>query len=591
VRTIRATGPERSAADVDDALVRRLLDAARQHTGMETAWLSRLAGSEQSFEFVQGQLAGISVEGTSVPASESYCARVLDQRLPNVVPDTRSDPRTVSLAGTRQLGIASYAGVPVRLGDGEVYGVLACVSAGVRPGLGDRAIGSLEVLAGLLGTELQAQRQRREAAECRRQAVVDALEAGLEIVYQPIVDLRTGAIVGAEALARFAAPPADPELWFRDAADVQLGQDLQLAAVAEALRHLDELPPDVYLAVNASPSVIIDPRLHALVAPVAAGRLVVEITEHAAVDDYEELAEAIATLRAQGVRLAIDDAGAGFSSLRHVLRLRPDIIKLDMSITRNVDSDPVRRALAEALVTFAGVVGATLVAEGVESRGELDALLALGASSAQGFFLRRPAILPLPDEVPGPTPRIVRLPAAPPPFADVPEGPEPDRDDLTGLVMPMLDEILALTGLECAYVATLDHELGIVEAAYVRNTDGYHVPLGAQMPWEDSLSKICHDRGIRWTAEVPDDLGDRATYGVQTYVSVPVEAPDGRLLGSLAAASVKRRYLDAAAYARLQVFARTIAERMVGDDRPARSARAVLLAPPFGGEAGTASTG
>lgn len=401
------------SSDADDAFVRRLLETARARTGMEVAWLSRLAEGRQSYWYTAGGRPAGPDEGSSGPADGSYCQRLLDGRLPPLVPDAAGDPRTAALPATRELAIGSYIGVPVRLGEEEEpFGTLACVSSENSDGLGMRDVGFLEALASLVGSELARQAQRQRADEHRRQVVLHALEAGLEIVFQPIVDLRTAVIVGAEALARFAVPPAGPEAWFSDAGDAELGQALQLAAAAEALRHIDELPDEVYLAVNVSPALIVDQRLHDLMDTVPAGRIVLEITEHAAVDDYEELAAGIERLRARGARLAIDDAGAGFSSLRHVLRLRPDIIKLDMSITRNVDSDPVRRALAEALVTFAGVIGASIVAEGVETRGELDALLALGADSAQGFFLRRPSVLPLPDSVPGPTPSDLALPGS-----------------------------------------------------------------------------------------------------------------------------------------------------------------------------------
>ena len=126
-----------------------------------------------------------------------------------------------------------------------------------------------------------------------------------------------------------------------------------------------------------------------------AKRIALELTEHARVDDYEGLSRVLTPLRDQGMQLAVDDAGAGFASLRHILQLQPDIIKLDMTLTRHVDADGARRALAAALITFAGEIGASIVAEGIESEREIDALVGLGVQYGQGYHLARPG--PLPD--------------------------------------------------------------------------------------------------------------------------------------------------------------------------------------------------
>jgi EAL domain-containing protein (putative c-di-GMP-specific phosphodiesterase class I) len=123
---------------------------------------------------------------------------------------------------------------------------------------------------------------------------------------------------------------------------------------------------------------------------------VVEITEHELIEDYAHLLDALTPLRTAGIRLAVDDAGSGYASLRHILSLQPDIIKLDIALTRGVDTDPVRRALASALVGFARDTGSVIVAEGIETSAELAALQRLGVPLGQGFYLARPGDLPLP---------------------------------------------------------------------------------------------------------------------------------------------------------------------------------------------------
>jgi EAL domain-containing protein (putative c-di-GMP-specific phosphodiesterase class I) len=171
------------------------------------------------------------------------------------------------------------------------------------------------------------------------------------------------------------------------------GIELELHAVKTALAQLEDLRFDAYMSVNASPVTAIAPELAMILAPMPGNRIVLELTEHTRVGDYEELIEALARVRTEGVRVAADDTGAGYSGLQHLLRLSPNVIKLDIALTRHIHADPARRALASALVTFADEIGAALVAEGVESVEELRSLRALGIPAAQGFRLGRPGPL------------------------------------------------------------------------------------------------------------------------------------------------------------------------------------------------------
>jgi EAL domain-containing protein (putative c-di-GMP-specific phosphodiesterase class I) len=247
-------------------------------------------------------------------------------------------------------------------------------------------------VAGTLGQEIDDHVRRALVAERIRSVITDRPPT---VQFQPIADLRDGNVVGYEALARFSATPRrSPDVWFGEAATVGLGTDLEMVAVSNALDHMDRLPPGAYLAVNVSPDTAASAEFAHACRGAPADSLVIELTEHAPVVDYPELTRALAGLRTDGVRLAIDDAGAGFASLRHVLRLQPDIIKLDLALTRGIDTDPVRQALATALISFAGEVGAVIVAEGVESRWEAEALRELGVAFGQGWYVARPGPLP-----------------------------------------------------------------------------------------------------------------------------------------------------------------------------------------------------
>lgn len=230
-----------------------------------------------------------------------------------------------------------------------------------------------------------------------RAAIESAIAAGaFRLVYQPIVHLDTGELAGVEALCRTEdGTPADT--WFQACEHHGLAAAMDAAVVELVLQDFDRLPPG-YVAVNLSATTLAtaSPRLLGLVEAAARERQVVlELTEHAAVTDYPATMVALRSLRRAGVLFAVDDAGAGHSTFRHIIRLRPDIIKLDRSITQRIDDDATRCALVSAMVIFAGEVGAVVVAEGIETDEELATVRSAGVSRGQGYGLARPQPLPL----------------------------------------------------------------------------------------------------------------------------------------------------------------------------------------------------
>jgi PAS domain S-box-containing protein len=214
--------------------------------------------------------------------------------------------------------------------------------------------------------------------------------------FQPICHLGTGEIVGAEALTRFVSSPfRSPDQWFDEADSIGRGVELEFLALETAMLAAADLPAHIYVAVNLSPSACLDPRLSDIVrnSGLKPGRIVVELTERSAVGDYARLAAALAPLRSAGLRIAIDDVGAGFSSMRHILRLSPDLIKLDRTIVAGIDNDPKQRALCAAMVSFSSQIGAGLVVEGIETHAELTAVADMGVNTGQGYLLGRPSVL------------------------------------------------------------------------------------------------------------------------------------------------------------------------------------------------------
>jgi EAL domain-containing protein (putative c-di-GMP-specific phosphodiesterase class I)/YHS domain-containing protein len=205
----------------------------------------------------------------------------------------------------------------------------------------------------------------------------------LHAAFQPIVSLGTGEVVGYEALARFAPVPLQlPEAWFDLAAKAGLTPELEALALRTALAIVERRPPpaDTFVSVNISPLLLDDPRIASPLAgpAVPPGSIVIELTERDRVGDYDALRVAVAPYRARGFRIAVDDAGAGYASLRHITELTPEFVKLDARLIRGLTGDVARQALVRAMTTFVDEIGAVLVAEGVEQSEDLDLLVRTG---------------------------------------------------------------------------------------------------------------------------------------------------------------------------------------------------------------------
>ncbi|HET6510288.1 MAG TPA: EAL domain-containing protein [Baekduia sp.] len=217
--------------------------------------------------------------------------------------------------------------------------------------------------------------------------------------FQPIVDLTTGRAVAYEALARFSSG-SRPDVAFALAREHGVGPELEAAALDAAFRDRDGGDdPDVPISVNVSASALDHPDVRRAL-PRDLSNVIVEITENELVTTESAIAESLAALRARGARVAVDDAGAGYASLRQVLALAPDIIKLDRTLVAGVDRDPAKAALVRALVALGRDLDARVCAEGIEELGELLALADLDVALGQGFHLAppgpgRPAVDPL----------------------------------------------------------------------------------------------------------------------------------------------------------------------------------------------------
>lgn len=379
-----------------DEMLNNALVSVRKHLGMDVAYIVEfLEGAPVLRELDAPGLNPAVGPGPWDSFGELYCRHIADARLPQLMADTGDFELARSLSATATLPVGAHMGVPILDTKGEALGMFCCLSMQPNPSLGDAELQVMRVFADLAAVHVRRRVEGARSIDARRARIRSVIEEeAFSLAYQPIWDLGARRVMGFEALCRFTGQEdAPPDQLFREAAQLGCATELETTVIRRAIKALGVLGEDCYLAVNASAQTVISGALAELKGAAPLHRLVLEITEHDAVEDYAALDEALAPLRAEGLRVAVDDAGAGYASLRHIVLLKPDIVKLDMSLTRHVDADPSRRALASAMSTFCSRVQILLVAEGIETWAELDTLRGLGVPTGQGFHLGRPTTL------------------------------------------------------------------------------------------------------------------------------------------------------------------------------------------------------
>ncbi|MGE0218187.1 EAL domain-containing protein [Mycolicibacterium sp.] len=360
------------------------------------------------------------IQGRVVPVEETFQAYPLASRRPEIIDDTTTDERVTPEVRqlSERMGVRSCLSIPL-LSGGVAIGSLSVVArephaftaddvgpvSSVTEFLGVLISSSTE-LASLLETLLNSRSRSKHsqaAADLLASVVLPelaereelnrviggVLAAGhIDAVFQPIVDLGTGEVKAFEGLSRFASEPArGPDTWIALAHKVHRGVEMELKALRALLRAALAIPDKYLVTVNLSPLALADAGIQEelLAHPRA---LVVELTEREPAPEL--LSVSVEPVRQGKIRLAIDDAGSGFAGLTTILRLRPDIIKLDRELTVDIDTDPSRRALATALTHFAREIGAITVAEGIETDRQMRLLRDIGIQYGQGYFLGRP---------------------------------------------------------------------------------------------------------------------------------------------------------------------------------------------------------
>lgn len=388
------TTPAGPLADelVNDPAIERILETVRGHLGVEIAFVSRYV------EDGQRELTHVSTDldlpigaGFREPREDSYCWHILQGNLPELIQDPADHPLTQQLGITDFLPVGCHVNTPLRLADGTVWGSFCALGRKPDRSMNPRDLAILKSFAGLASERIEGVMEADVSLQQARARVEAMLDGhAVTMFQQPIHDLGTGRPVGVECLARFPdLNKRGPQAWFDDAERTGLGSDLEMTAVRCALDTVGAVPQGMYAAINASPSTIMTGKLREALEQAQVASLVIEITEHQQVEDFPALAQEIARLKSYA-RIAIDDVGTGYSGLRHLIELQPDILKMDMVLTRHCDTDPARRAIAAAMVQFAGDIDARLVAEGVETAEERRVMHDLGVDYGQGYYFARP---------------------------------------------------------------------------------------------------------------------------------------------------------------------------------------------------------
>ncbi|MBI3747377.1 MAG: EAL domain-containing protein [Chloroflexi bacterium] len=375
-----ATSPEEIAAAACAELT--------QLAGIDSAWAVGLSHDHGRVLAVAGVGAGAFPAGQRLP--EALAATLFDRAETGPWaqrwrgrPEFGTFGEAITAAGLHTVIMAPPRGA---------HGVVGVIGLGVHdPANADGLVARLPALAtfgsiiGALVAPGLESRTREQDQQAAIQAILDS--SSFVPFFQPVVDLRDGTIVGYEALSRFS-DGVPPDARFAAAHRAGLGIELEMATLTAAIEAAAVLPPTAYLSLNVSPRLVhagsIGPLLAGVERPIA-----LEITEHTAIDDYAELRRELADL-VPAVRLAVDDAGAGYASFRHILELAPATVKVDMGLIRGIDGDPARQALLAGMADFAVKRRIQLVAEGIETTAELEALRALAVPFGQGYLLGRP---------------------------------------------------------------------------------------------------------------------------------------------------------------------------------------------------------
>ena len=370
-----------------------MIEALRARLDMDVAFVSRQIGTtHRIFTHVAARGVAPLASGDHNPNENSLCWLVIQGKLPERVVDTSHYEAAACLPITDAINVRSHFSVPMRRRDGRVHGSLCCFSYRPRPDVGEREMQMIRSVAAIVSDQIESRIELEERGEEAAEAIARLIiDDALTVSHQPIYDLTDWHLVGHECLMRHRhSPECSPRDLLEQARAAGRKLELELHMARKALATLDPAHPERFIAINVSPETLVSDALARVIPEGLESRLVIELNEAEAATCLAGLKDAIAMWK-ERAWVALNSAGSGFAGLQSLVELGPDIVKIDREFLSGVASEPARRAAVKALVQFAGDTGVTLIAQGVETRADLQALRELGVRFAQGNILGKPA--------------------------------------------------------------------------------------------------------------------------------------------------------------------------------------------------------
>jgi EAL domain-containing protein (putative c-di-GMP-specific phosphodiesterase class I) len=371
-----------------------MIEALRARLDMDVAFVSRQIGTtHRIFTHVAARGVAPLRTGDYNPNENSLCWLVIEGKLPERVTDTSLYDVAACLPITEAINVRAHFSVPLRRRDGRVHGSLCCFSYRPRPDVGEREMQIIRSLAAIVSDQIEGRIELEERGEDAGREIENLIwEDDLMIIHQPIYDLTDWHLVGYECLMRQKAnPDRSPLELLERARTAGKVLELELHAARKALATLDPAFPERFVAINVSPATLASAALAQLIPEGLESRLVIELNHQETATRHAELKAAIAALK-ERAWVAVSSEGAGLAGLQALVDLGPDIVKIDGDFLGGLAADPARRALVKALVQFAGETEVTLIAQGVETREDLQVLRDLGVRFAQGNILGKPVV-------------------------------------------------------------------------------------------------------------------------------------------------------------------------------------------------------
>ncbi|OYX67315.1 MAG: hypothetical protein B7Y88_00675 [Sphingomonadales bacterium 32-64-17] len=375
-----------------DPQIAGFLRSARDHLGLEIALIGRWVEDDtREITHVDSVLDLPLETGLRQHREETYCWHVLTGDLPEMIADPAPFPVAQALHITHALPVGAHFSVPLRLSDGTVWGSFCAMSSQPDPSLTSRDLAIFESFAAMAAERIDTLIANAAHRDQTRQRIEDMFDGDAVTIYhQPIHLLAGGEPAGVECLARFPdVNKRSPGTWFGDAESAGLGEELEMTAVRGAIETFASVPQGFFAALKAPARCVVSGAVRAALEAEPAADVVVTLTQYAAAEDKLALVQALEAMRPTA-RIAIDMVGTSYASMQLAALVKPDFVKLDMALARNVATDPAARALVSAVVALVSEWDGAVIAEGIEERAQAEAMQALGVSHGQGYLFARP---------------------------------------------------------------------------------------------------------------------------------------------------------------------------------------------------------